>query len=382
MNKHLNVAIVTNVIPQYREDMYRRLIDNYGENLHIYCQKSIPGMNLNLVHNKFNDNITIVNTLSLKKEKLSWQILPIYKLFNEYDVIYFYGNPRVLSNVFWASLFKLLGKNIVIWGQYHTAGANKLMEKFRLTWWKLFDYIFLYTEKEATAYKARFPEVRLVSGMNNGLNLSEIDYAANKYAGSRLDEWKKDNNLIGKTILLSCARLDAKNKFNIFLPVLKKLVKDYPNLIWCVIGNGDEEQSLKNIANELGIDGHITWLGAIYDQEDLAPWFLSSALLLHPGSIGLSLIHAMSYGLPVLTHDNIEMQMPEIAALENNVNGFLFKENNTASMVSKIRNVLDNNVPISEISVSARTTINDKYNTKIMSENFIRLTSSVLERTI
>ena len=80
MSSKLNIAVITNVIPQYREDMYRRLIDNYADNLHMFCQDKMPGMNLNTVHRNFNKNVTIINALSLKKEKLCWQFIPLFKI--------------------------------------------------------------------------------------------------------------------------------------------------------------------------------------------------------------------------------------------------------------------------------------------------------------
>ena len=61
----------------------------------------------------------------------------------------------------------------------------------------------------------------------------------------------------------------------------------------------------------------IRWLGALYEQEVMAPWFLSAKVFVYPGYIGLSIMHAMGYGLPVITHDNMDNQSPEVAALRN-----------------------------------------------------------------
>ena len=85
-----------------------------------------------------------------------------------------------------------------------------------------------------------------------------------------------------------------------------------------------EEENLKQKAKQLGVDNNIIWLGAIYEQESLAPWFLYSKALIHPGAIGLSLLHSMGYGLPVLTHSNLDMHMPEIAAFKEGMNGLFF----------------------------------------------------------
>ena len=372
------VAVVQNVIPQYREDMYMRLFDYYGDSLHVYCQSSIPGMNLNVVHDKFGNHISLVKTLSLSKEKLAWQLLPIIKLYKKYDVIFFYGNPRVLSSVVWASLFKLLGKKVVIWGQYHTAGANSRMEKIRLFWWSMFDYLFLYTEYEAQQYKRRFPGTKAAIGMNNGLNQQEIEDASQAVKDRGLGSWKENQGLTDKMLLLSCARLDKKNRYEFFIECLPALVELYPDLIWCVIGKGEEEERLRSKAQSLGVAKHIRWLGAIYNQEELAPWFLCSQLFVHPGSIGLSLMHAMGYGLPVVTHDNIEMQMPEIAALKNGENGILYRENDQESLIKTISKVLDDTNYARKLSEYSLETVRKYFNTQIMSQNFIALEKVIM----
>jgi len=379
MISNYKVAIVTNVIPQYREDMYRRLVEYYGDRLDIYCQDSVSGMNLNLVHDKFKSNTSIIKSIGLKKEKLSWQFLPIFHLYNKYDLIYFYGNPRVFSSVICSLILLLLGKKIIIWGQYHTAGANSFLERVRLLWWKRFEGVFLYTDAEAEKYKKRYPATRFVSAMNNGININDVDTAIEMYSGERFEKWQAENKLIDKFVVLSCARLDKKNKFSLFMECIPSLLVEYPALIWCIIGNGDEEKRLKELSIRLNIQSNVIFLGSEYEQEKLAPWFLTSKLLIHPGSIGLSLIHSMSYGLPVVTHNNIAMQMPEIDALEDGVNGFLFEENNYNSMSEIVRNILNNNIGVNKISENAKSIIRSKYNTKSMANNFIQLTCRVME---
>ena len=40
-------------------------------------------------------------------------------------------------------------------------------------------------------------------------------------------------------------------------------------------------------------------LGSIYDEIELAPWFLTADAFVYPENIGLSILHAFGYGLPV-----------------------------------------------------------------------------------
>jgi len=373
------IAVITNVLPQYREDMYARLFEKYGDNLQVYCQPMIPGMNLNTVHDKFKSNVQLLSFFSLQREALCWQRLPFFEIIKNYKIIFIYGNPRVISNVFYSILFKLLGKKVVVWGQFHTASSNSWLKSIRLKWWAGFKYIFLYTDREAEKYKQINKNSAFVTGMNNGVNQTEIHNVIKKFDDASLQQWKSNAGVSDKRIILSCARLEEKNKYDLLIDCLPNLVVKYPDLLWCVIGDGAEKKALQARAQELHVDQHIKWLGAIYTQEALAPWFLSSECLVHPGAIGLSLMHSMGYGLPVVTHDNEDKQMPEIAALVDGVNGLMFSEGDTKSLTEVVYSLLDDNDLQKKLSSNAFKTIAENYNTEKMAEKFITMVNKIEE---
>lgn len=372
------IAIITNILPQYREDMYKRLIEKYGERLHVFCQSEMPGMNIKSVHERFSGNVSLVKYLSLKKEKLCWQFIPLLRIIKDYKIIFVYGNPRVVSNVFYSFLFRLMGKKVVIWGQYHTASSGSLLKRIRLKWWGFFDYVFLYTDKEAEAYKDTNRAV-MVTGMNNGLNQDEIKQVSKGFTTERLIEWRHEHGLDNKRLILSCARLEKKNQFELIIACLPSLIVKYPDLLWCVIGDGDDKRNLQRRAKEAGVTNHIKWLGAVYGQESLAPWFLISECLVHPGAIGLSLMHAMGYGLPVITHDNNDKQMPEVAALDNGFNGLTYIEGNTESLCNSISGFLSDSDMRAQLSSNALQTVANNYNTETMANKFVSMVNKIQE---
>lgn len=369
-NKKRRVAIITNVIANYRADFYRRILEDQSMDITVFCQPSIPGMNLKTVHDQFAQNVKLVKSWGLAKEKIAWQFLPFWHLYNNFDVLIFYGNPRILSNVVYSILFKLFGKKVVIWGQAHTAGANPKLEKIRLTWWRLFDYLFLYTDKEIDYLKNQGFTTQTMLGMNNGLNQDEIEAARAQWPTERLMDWKRQQGIENKTLLLSCARLEPKNQFELMIPVLKRLCQTHPEILWCVIGQGVQQQSLHDAVAQENLNQHVLWLGSIYDENQLAPWFLSSKALIHPGAIGLSLLHAFGYGLPVITHDDMTNQMPEFAAFTNEINGFTFQQGSSISLLKIIKTYVLNKSSLAEISQNAYKTAKTKFNTKIMADRF------------
>ena len=56
-----------------------------------------------------------------------------------------------------------------------------------------------------------------------------------------------------------------------------------------------------------------------------------------PAAVGLTAIHALSYGCPVISNDNVETQMPEFESIVEGETGSLFKENDIEDLVEKIK---------------------------------------------
>jgi glycosyltransferase involved in cell wall biosynthesis len=364
------IAVVTNVLPVYRRDYYRRLIEKLGSNLTIYCQDRIPGMNLKLVHDELGNSVRLVKVCSAEREKIVWQWLPYRELIRGYDIYFLEGNPRVVSTVLFATVLRLLRRKVVICGQKHTAGAKPLFEATRLRWWRTFNFLFLYTELEAQQMRAELSSDKLVISMNNGLDQQAIDREIAQWNPAALAEWRTERELDGRQLLLSCARLEPKNQFSQTLPALQRLVQTRPSILWCVIGSGPEDDSLKQQVKQLGLENNVLWLGSIYEEHDLAPWFLSAELLIHPAAIGLSLLHAYGYGLPVVTHSNSATHMPEFSALTESNRALCFEENNTEEMAANVTLALGNPAQLKLIAVDASRVAGTQYNTAVMADRF------------
>jgi len=76
------------------------------------------------------------------------------------------------------------------------------------------------------------------------------------------------------------------------------------------------------LAKESGIDAHFT--GACYDDAQLARYISASDVTVSPGFVGLTAIHSMAFGVPVITHGTMAKQAPEVEAIIPGVTGDLF----------------------------------------------------------
>ncbi len=371
--KILNIAVITNVIPSYREGFYDRLFKREDVNVTVYCQDQIPGMNLKTIHDKYSDRVKLVKFIAASKEKIAWQFLPWCKITTNYDVVFVGGNPRTLSDVVISCLLHFMGKSIVFWTMAHSFRARALTEKIRLFWSRLFNFIFVYTDSEVDFLKSVGFKNNFILGMNNGLDQIVIDEVRFKWTKASLHEWRYSNQLNNSLMILSCARLEAKNKFEQVIQALPLLLKVIPNIVWCVIGEGEMKDELEMLVKNAGLENNVRFIGAIYEENLLAPWFLSSEILIHPAAIGLTLLHSFGYSLPVVTHGEAKLHGPEYAAFEPELTGRNFHIDNIQSLAETISGLLFDEKSLFCMKNYSHKVAQKKYNVDVMVERFVTI---------
>jgi glycosyltransferase involved in cell wall biosynthesis len=68
-------------------------------------------------------------------------------------------------------------------------------------------------------------------------------------------------------------------------------------------------------------------MGELYGLADLT---------VSPGNVGLTAVHSLSYGTPVITHNDVSNQGPEYEIIENGITGMFFERNNSESLAESI----------------------------------------------
>lgn len=336
----MRVALITNIVPHYREDFLRRVQAEPDLELTVFCQESISGVHVEPIVDRRQLGILAIPAWRLPGDQLVWHRLPWQRLWAEFDVLVFSGNLRTLSTVLAATALRLLGRKVVIWGPAQVAGAARLQAHLRWAWWRCFPTLLLYTSGEAEQLRQQGFASKRLWGLENGLDQRGIDAVRRRWEGARLARWRIQQGLLGRPVLLSCSRLIPRNRFELLVQALPGLRRRFPGLLWCAVGDGPSRPALHGLARSLGLQDSIRWLGALHDEEALAPWFLSAGVLVHPHAIGLTLLHGLGYGLPVVTDDDLRAHGPEYAALEPERTGFVYPAGDTAALAEVIARCL------------------------------------------
>ena len=107
----------------------------------------------------------------------------------------------------------------------------------------------------------------------------------------------------------------------------------------------------------------VWFYGPCYNEQQIASLIFNANVCVSPGNVGLTAIHCLAYGIPVITHNNFKNQNPEFESITSNINGDFFKEDSIEDMCEKT-------IPWLNLSRNQRDTvkqhcydvISDKYN--------------------
>ncbi len=202
-----------------------------------------------------------------------------------------------------------------------------------------------------------FPPERLFIAPN-AIDQAAIAAAASRWRRDpdRLAAFRHEHGLGSDPLLLYLARLEAEKRPDLAIEALAILRRSIPAQL-AFVGDGGERSSLEQLARARGVESAVRFLGAIYDEPTIAPWAVSASCLVHPGAIGLSIFHAFGYGLPVITSDRTEIQMPEFETLRPGDNGFTFRHGDAADLASRLAAVLEDSTLHRRLADAALATV-------------------------
>jgi len=134
--------------------------------------------------------------------------------------------------------------------------------------------------------------------------------------------------------VIATARLTEKKRFDLLIRALGSLNRRGRKVNLLVVGDGPARASLQDLARAEGVN--VVFAGACYDEPGLARYFACAAVTVSPGDVGLTCMHSLGYGVPVITHGDPGRQMPEFEAIVPGVTGELFEPDNVADLARKI----------------------------------------------
>jgi len=160
------------------------------------------------------------------------------------------------------------------------------------------------------------------------------------------DNLKKKYNINAKFVILFSGRIEKRKKLELLIDFLAENYEKNINLI--IVGPTQDD----NLINRMKKNTNIIYFGPQYNTKVMSELFFISDVFSIPGHIGLGIVEAFYWGLPVLTL-NVK-HAPEIYYLENGTNGFIL--NNDRMFKEKILELYNNPILLKKLSYNARQT--------------------------
>lgn len=245
------------------------------------------------------------------------------------------ANPNILTSWLYPVMARLLGGKVLFWSHGMLKPAAGLKRALLWLYYRIPHGFLLYGERTIPWLEDLGIDKRYLHPIYNSL-----DYVAQAQLRQSQPSFDGRPNEVR---LLVMGRLMQKLKIDMLLDFLARYKAQFPrkDIKLLIVGDGPEREALKRQAEDLGISDSVEFKGAVYDESVLASLYCSSSASVIMGVAGLAVMHSLAYGVPVITHSNLDGHCPEIEALLDNDAGIFFDEDNYESFASAVDSIGD-----------------------------------------
>ena len=276
------------------------------------------------------------------------------------EAVIILGSPNIINTAWIAVLSRLSGRKTAFWAHGWLKSHYGLAGIVRNFYFSLANLVFVYANRARTLAANSGFKASSVVPIYNSLDwqAADLEYGritAQDATATRAHYGAGDND----TLLICTARLTAICRLDLLIRAAAMMAKSGRKIVVLLVGAGPEKERLQALADGLGVTVHLP--GAIYDESILARLIYSSDACVSPGKVGLTAMHSLSYGTPVVTHGNLDHQMPEVEAITDGTTGAFFEEGDPTSLASAIERVITSFPPRDEVRALCRAVIRDRY---------------------
>jgi glycosyltransferase involved in cell wall biosynthesis len=348
-------------LPAYRVDFFDRLAKLLGQRFALYYSPTDMGV-LTQRTQPFHWERPVGLMQPLIPGVIEWQPGVMSVPMHRGDTLIVCGGPRTVSTLVLLLKARLRRVKTIWFGHYWSSTSKSYRFYLRMMLMKLAHAVLFYTDQEVEEYRDGFGhnDRRPLSAVNNGINVDPIAEVSLPY---RAADRPRDILLIG--------RIQEKCQADLLIEALAD-----PRLTGVrlqIVGDGPARPELELLAEQLQVSHAVVWHGGTSDEAEIAKVANGCRLFIYPGAVGLSLIHAMAYGLPAIVNNDRWGNMPEITAFEEGSTGVVFARDDKADLIEKIILAIDDAESLDRWSDEALRRAHHLYNTSGMADRVVSL---------
>lgn len=316
MSPSYRIFLEQPAIPQYLTPLINLLNDRLGDRLRVAFgaqhqgTRSDPAM-IERAQADRTGRYQLMPILDLPRDT-SWFSSGFRQAARPGDVAVLAGSPRILSNLAWMAQSRA---GTVWWGQGWGPNTTPASARSRLRLANRCDVRLFYDESEADliGHWSHAPTFYI----NNTLAYSSEDRLTLRTAASPR--------------FCFLGRLTAKTNPERLVSIASILAQHFGAALRIgVVGDGPMRSQLEAQVQSAGLTANFTFHGAMFDLDAISEVLHEYTALLYPGAIGLTTQHALSEGLPVITHRDLNRHGPEARLLRDGENAWLCDDTDVA----------------------------------------------------
>ena len=325
------LCVLYNFAPRYREAIFKAIDDRWDADWYFGSNSTdIKGLDLSVLKR------SVVLTNKSLKGHWYWQKGATSLLKKTYSTYFLLGDPYCVSSWIMALRIKFFSKHkkLYFWTHGWYGKEGRMTKIIKKMFFKLATGVFLYGNyaKELMIQEG-FPESKLFV-IHNSLDYYNQKRIRERISGNGIYRAHFEND---NPTLIFIGRLTKVKRLDLLIEAVASLNKSEVACNVVFVGDGTERANLKQLARQMGIEKHCWFYGACYDEKQNAELIYNADLCVAPGNVGLTAMHAMVFGTPVISHDDFKWQMPEFEAIKPGRTGDFFKKDSLPSLTDTIQ---------------------------------------------
>ena len=257
-----------------------------------------------------------------------------------FDTIVFHPVPHWPCTWLGAIAARLMGKRVLFWGQGLLAPPRGFNGLVRRALNALPHEHLLYGRRAKMLLMELGWDPAQLHVIHNSLDFGHQSAVREGIDGDRLRAVRTELFGDATVPVVACpSRLIPMRRLDLLVEALSLLAAAGRPANLLLIGDGPERAALERLAMERGVRAHFE--GACYDEVRLAELIMSSNVVASPGRVGLTVIHALTYGVPVVSHGDPCDQAPEWEAIVPGVSGDYFEPGSVEGLAQALGPWLD-----------------------------------------
>jgi glycosyltransferase involved in cell wall biosynthesis len=358
------VGLVQRVLPNYRAPFFNALGRACASGLSVFAGKPRADEMIQTVASLQDAQLTQGNNLHLFSRSLylclQFGLMRWLKACNP-DVLIVEANPRYLRTALALRWMQRHGRPVIGWGLGAPLLSGPLAGfryRRRSYFIRQFDALITYSQSGVKDYaRLGFPQDRIFVAVN----------AATPAPTHAMPE-RPDGVERGRVLFVG--RLQARKQLDNLLQACAQLPEALqPELV--IVGDGPDRQRLENLAGQVYPQAVFT--GALYNDA-LAEQFRAADLFVLPGTGGLAIQQAMSFGLPVIAAEADGTQ----ADLVRPENGWQIPPKNLSALRAALAAALADVPALRKMGAESYRIVSDEVNL----ENMVKVFVQALTRSI